>query len=303
MKGGNNSERKYGARKFTMEGKKRLTFASRRPSQRFNFGLIMSNPFHLGTFAIAIIGWIIAFFASAVANSQANSNSSLSFPHYAWWAIVYQLFCIIFALVAVCTNSLEMYKVALTAFMTAAMAFSTSEVNVLIYVGLSSFEASAAGFLLLSIVNLLWMFYFGTIPSESSKPWSNEAYNMSPHQRAISHGSTAGLTTHKNANGTAASSPVVGGPMSSDFSNNRSSQISNSVSRSATPSVVPTEYPYQAKAIYGYEANSEDPNEISFKKGELLEVSDISGKWWQTRKADGSIGIAPSNYLSLISQS
>jgi len=59
-------------------------------------------------------------------------------------------------------------------------------------------------------------------------------------------------------------------------------------------------FSYKAKALYAYVASADDPNEISFSKGEILDIVDKQGKWWQARKVDGTVGIAPSNYLQII---
>jgi len=67
--------------------------------------------------------------------------------------------------------------------------------------------------------------------------------------------------------------------------------------RSIGSATTQTAEAWHAKALYTYTASADDPNEISFTKGEIMKITDIKGKWWFAKKADGTTGIAPSNYL------
>jgi len=57
---------------------------------------------------------------------------------------------------------------------------------------------------------------------------------------------------------------------------------------------------YKAQALYSYTANADDPRELSFLQGEILDIGDKRSDWWPARSANGSVGIAPSNYLQLL---
>jgi len=45
--------------------------------------------------------------------------------------------------------------------------------------------------------------------------------------------------------------------------------------------------------MYAYSASPDDPNEVSFAKGDTLEVMDNTGKWFQVRTPSGQTGVSP----------
>ena len=44
--------------------------------------------------------------------------------------------------------------------------------------------------------------------------------------------------------------------------------------------------------MYAYNASNDDPNEVSFAKGDLLEVIEDTGKWFQVRTPTGQTGVS-----------
>jgi SHO1 osmosensor len=174
---------------------------------------------------------------------------------------------------------------------------------------------------------LVWIFYYGSKPSASHRTYvdSFALHKEKPSSRAsrgvsngfglnngsganrpdasINSNQTPQMYTSAQLNGFETSSPVTGypgGPIGGMSRNSQPTMGTGAGDEGGPPAATGQEYPYRAKAIYSYEANPDDANEISFAKHEILEVSDVSGRWWQAKKENGETGIAPSNYLILL---
>ncbi|TQW00634.1 hypothetical protein V2A60_001701 [Cordyceps javanica] len=284
-------------------------------------GNIIGDPFALATLSVGMLAWFICFVACVVGQIQSDS-----FPKFSWWAVIYALFLNAGVFVVVASDSVQTYHVALSSYLAAGLVLSSSSVNSLVYSNIGARQAAGAGFILLSMLDIVWIFYFGSTPSstprafldsfalskESSAPMNRQpmtAYGGTGRPETSNSVQPPQMYTSAQLNGFENSTPLgntMTGARTSNFGastpqpGQQSGQPPQAKPTHDTEVVPPTEYPYKAKAIYSYDANPDDANEISFTKHEILEVSDVSGRWWQARKENGETGIAPSNYLILL---
>lgn len=211
-----------------------------------------------------------------------------------------------------------------------------SSVNALIYVSDGAHEAAAAGFILLSMVSLVWIFRYGEWAARMERGriarFLKETIDHNNHIEGELRHKLAMLEARLGSSG-AQHSPINNirlpmdmeqlSPRNEKFNVDQDIQTREAYTSrypesekdryTAAPDAMnmqngfasssanqPSEYPFKAKAIYTYQANPDDANEIGFEKHEILEISDTSGRWWQARKTTGETGIAPSNYLILM---
>ncbi|KAI5961433.1 SHO1 [Candida pseudojiufengensis] len=330
----------------------------------FRIQNFIGDPFAISTVSFGLISWIISL-GGAAASDQSR------FPHFTWWGIAYQIVIILVIFILYSNNNIELYKFTLVGLVSVAFIYTTNSTNNLIYNSFSSGNlCCAAGCILLSILNLIWILYFGGHPESPTNQFidsfsyknnhhheqlgnninnNNSSSNIIKHEsyidettsqdrryispmnlpqqdqmRHLSGPATTASTTNNNrqsvrgstTNSTNIANAYIQSQQLSGVDNNKDNTLNNTnntnnTTRDLTSNKRTTMYTdsetntgitfrYKAKALYSYDANPEDLNEISFVKDEILEVDDIDGKWWQARRSNGQVGICPSNYVKLI---
>ncbi|KAG6330768.1 hypothetical protein ID866_8324 [Astraeus odoratus] len=339
-----------------------------RGNEGLDFTPILTHYLFLFTTILAVLAWFIAFISQAIATAQIGSVG------VAWFGIFLQLFLILGVIHTLASDSIAMHRLQISVFGAIAIVFAVIAVNDSIFSGRAPLDAMAAGWLILAVVDILWVIYFSseedslawhllnslgtgglTPPSRRRRTRGASVHNMGsngytpnfgggisshdmPYDSATKNSQGVGQAGVRSQNsfvgggsvdggaprslgpaagaGSAHGTPnVAPGPLANPESNAPAGSpmigpgaagvgagggLSNSSQGAPEPSPEQEPYSYKAKALYAYTASPDDPNEISFIKGEILDIVDKQGKWWQARKTDGTIGIAPSNYLQLI---
>lgn len=227
------------------------------------------------------VGWILQ-----LAGVADVTNNTAYTPKLTWWVVWYQFFFLIIIAYALFRGTFANWRLAFLLLLAVAIVYVTDQLSVYTNGGTGGTRCYMAGGILSIIPYFLWLIVLGgEVPLGTySLPTSTSASRVNQSNR-----------------GAVESSGVTTVPMDNIGSNPPA--VEGSSGGMPPPSADQT-YQYKARALYTYTANPSDASEISFQKGDVLEIVDNKGKWWQARKhnADGTveIGNAPSNYLEII---
>ncbi|KAG6873829.1 hypothetical protein C0995_010441 [Termitomyces sp. Mi166 len=359
-----------------------------RGNEGLDFTPILTHYVFLFTTILAIIGWFVAFIGQVVTTARFGNGG----VGVLWFAIFLQLFLILGVIYTLASDSISMHRFQISIFGSIAIVFAVTGVDQGIFTHVGSRDAMAAGWLILAIVDILWVLYFTseedslslhifnsmgtgglTPPSRRRRTRAQNSMHMATNNGYVgNYGSGGGIGSHDpyeskyvggigdgaygstgpagiESHGAYGSTGPAGIKSQNSFTagslNEQTRSMGNVTSGAGSihnsPTTGPTSigggetqgpnsplmagvgagagvlatgtsplpenalsaeptFSYKARALYAYTASPDDPSEMSFAKGDILDIVDKNGKWWHARKPDGKIGIAPSNYLQII---
>lgn len=130
---------------------------------RYALSNVFGDPFWLTTLPMAIVGWAVALVGSILSSAFDSST----FPVFSWWGIAFEMVAILLVLHVAFSNQIRMYRLATISFLSIATIYTTNNTNNFVWRQNSSSGTAAAGNILLSIINMIWILYLGTTQDEA----------------------------------------------------------------------------------------------------------------------------------------
>jgi len=268
----------------------------------FHARRLAQSPFWLASSAVALAGWVVALIGCILSTTEA----------FLYWTLAFLLATLLGTVYVIGSGSVLRHRLSLLAFHTINFVYTTRAVDGKLFLPKPEDVLAGVGFAILSAVLLGWLMVVGTednamVLSVASSGSRRKVAQFNGQGRSPANGAAAArshspsmLQAHQRSPSNMANAPQ---PLSHSGSRPQSAAGSGSASPVAGHGMDigrDVEYMFKGQAMYAYTASPDDANELSFSKGEILDIVENKGKWWQAKKADGSIGIVPSNYIKLL---
>ncbi|KAI8878383.1 hypothetical protein K501DRAFT_258746 [Backusella circina FSU 941] len=246
---------------------------------------LFKNTLVLGSIVLGVVGWFIAFIGSCIVGKDARVF---------WWVIIFELLLLGGIFFSVTKQEFHHYQFMFLVFLGVGASLLTLCVDSLVSSGSRSAQAAGAGGAILLTAQLFWIVLFGSTEESSVYQFIYTGFvppvsQNGTHLGEITKESKIGLSSSGNSHHhypQSATQSIASVHQSSPMMHQQQQHDSQ----------LPQQIAYST-ALHTYQANPDDPNELSFVKDEQLEILNKSGNWWQAKKSDGSIGIVPSNYF------
>lgn len=286
---------------------------------QLEFTQLLHQPFWLASLGLALASWILAL-VGTVTSSNAES--------FAYWVLVYTILVVLLHTYAVLASILFRARVALVACNAVGIVYASryGDLGVGFAARGTSDQVAGAGFIVAATMMFMWIAALGVDGSPFVLPGKKKSMSS---MGSISRGSGSGSFRQSSSRGPVPPENVFpGGAPAGQISSSTIGSTAGGISEKVVAASdsqqqpitvvvdrrsIPTApgaaqvdlgtdvvYKHKGVALYNYAGSVDDPNEIPFSKGEILEFVDIEGKWWNARKADGSLGIVPSNYFKVL---
>ncbi|KAI8929465.1 hypothetical protein BC831DRAFT_443715 [Entophlyctis helioformis] len=277
-----------------------------------DWSLLTANIPVAASLATALFGWFLAFVGACMAQREFDRFGFVINPIRLWWFHTFFALALILGIAMVLvTSNVTRMRAPIVAFLTLAISFTVNDVdNALVLSKQDSARIGSAGsvrtagdiFFVFPLLALIFLLGADPNASENAKTGQSIMANkfiqdhpLYSHDQTV-HGSAANLYTPSTQRVSAATLSPPPAAITVDTAG-----VSAVPAMADANSIV---FPYIAQAQFSYEANPDDPTELSFEKDEMIEIVETKGKWWHARKtlADGTkiVGIVPSNFLKLV---
>ncbi|KAJ7728572.1 hypothetical protein DFH07DRAFT_221737 [Mycena maculata] len=346
------------------------------PGQGPRLAAVLGNYFYITTVLPSVGAWLLAFGAQ-IAVTKIVGHSAVGVM---WFAIFLQLFLTLGVLSIFASGSVAAFRLQVSTFGTMAAVFAVIGVDMSIFADEAARGAMAAGWLVLAVIDILWVLYFSAEPGtpvarlvegmavrdgprahregDTEKQGRGSSSRMGEAGKTSFYAADAEMRSNGSPDETKVGHDNIGDPTNGGPSPElkdgaewnqlerrivdrsqealaeqaqeevQAAEPSQRDSRSPPPSAKNRRgvyiddrrhlstiydnsegtsenrdsgnlYPFKVRARSDWISRS--PSEISFRKGDILHSAEKEGKkWWQVRKADGSVGTAPSNYFKVL---